>query len=69
MQFGYTDATIEQPHRCDSFQFSPPAWAVSFSQELQDANPVVDGYDFDIGDLTHDLEVHRRPLYLYTSHG
>ena len=65
MQFGNADATIEQTNRCDAFQFSPSACAVSFSQKRQNANLVADGYDFDIGDLANDLEVHREPLYLY----
>ena len=63
MQFDNSDATIRQTHRGYTFQFSPSACTVSFSQKRQNANLVADGYDFDIGNITNDLEVHQEPLY------
>jgi hypothetical protein len=64
MQFGDTDATIDQTNRCDAFQFSPPARTVSFSQKWQNADLVADGDYFNLGNLANDLEVHQKPLYL-----
>lgn len=64
MQFGHTDGTIQQADRRNAFQFAPTTCSIALSQKGQDANTVADGYDFDVGNIANDLEVHQELLYL-----
>ena len=64
MQFSNTDVTVEQTNRCNSFQLSPAAGTIPFSQKGKDANPVAYGDYFDVRNLANDFEVHQKPLYL-----
>ena len=66
MQFGNTDATIEQTNGCDSLQFSPPTNAIPLSENRKHANLIAAGYDLNVGNLANDLEVHRED-YTFTT--
>jgi len=68
MQFGFTNKTVEQTHHRKPLQLSPTSRSVHFSQPSQFSNRIANGDDFDIGNITQNLKIHRISPEAFLTH-
>ncbi len=63
MNFGFSDTSIAELNKGNSFHLSPASITIQFSESYQIMNGIADSDHIFIGDVTNDFEG-RHPMFL-----